>query len=96
MEGQRPTGAGGGRGGPGRACDRRPALHRRAQLGPVAYGNIGARERLDFTVIGAAVNLASRIEAVAKGLGEPLVATAAVAAGGRARGAASAGTSCVG
>ena len=48
-------------------------------IGPVAYGNIGARERLDFTVIGAAVNLASRVEAVAKRLGEPLVATAAVA-----------------
>jgi adenylate cyclase len=57
-------------------------------VGPVAYGNVGARERLDFTVIGAAVNVASRVEAVAKALGEPTVVTAAVGrapAGGRAR-----------
>lgn len=47
--------------------------------GAVAYGNIGARERLDFTVIGAAVNAASRIEALAKRLGESTVATRAVA-----------------
>jgi len=37
------------------------ALH----YGTVIYGNIGAAERLDFTVIGPAVNLVSRIEAVA-------------------------------
>jgi adenylate cyclase len=40
------------------------ALH----IGTVIYGNIGAADRLDFTVIGPAVNLVSRIEAVAKKL----------------------------
>jgi adenylate cyclase len=37
------------------------ALH----VGTVTYGNIGATDRLDFTVIGPAVNLVSRIEGVA-------------------------------
>jgi adenylate cyclase len=45
------------------------ALH----YGAVIYGNIGAADRLDFTVIGPAVNLVSRIEAVAKALDIPLV-----------------------
>jgi len=40
------------------------ALH----LGEVLYGNIGASERLDFTVIGPAVNEASRIQALCKSL----------------------------
>jgi adenylate cyclase len=40
------------------------ALH----YGTVIYGNIGAADRLDFTVIGPAVNLLSRIETVAKSL----------------------------
>lgn len=38
-------------------------------LGTVSYGNIGGRERLDFTVIGRAVNLASRIESTCKDAG---------------------------
>jgi len=45
------------------------ALH----AGTVIYGNIGAADRLDFTVIGPAVNLVSRVEAVAKALDLPIV-----------------------
>jgi adenylate cyclase len=45
------------------------ALH----YGSAIYGNIGAADRLDFTVIGPYVNLVSRIEAVAKSLDLPLV-----------------------
>ena len=45
------------------------ALH----VGTAIYGNIGAADRLDFTVIGPAVNLVSRIENVAKALNLPIV-----------------------
>jgi adenylate cyclase len=45
------------------------ALH----IGTAIYGNIGAADRLDFTVIGPAVNLVSRIEAVAKTLNLPII-----------------------
>jgi adenylate cyclase len=37
-----------------------------SHVGTVHYGNIGAADRLDFTVIGPAVNLVSRIENAAK------------------------------
>ena len=42
-------------------------------LGEVMYGNIGAPGRLDFTVIGEAVNLAARIEAVCPQIEEPIL-----------------------
>jgi adenylate cyclase len=40
------------------------ALH----LGDVTYGNVGAKERLDFTVISPSVNEASRLESLCKPL----------------------------
>jgi adenylate cyclase len=48
------------------------ALH----VGEVMYGNIGGGNRLDFTCIGPAVNLAARLEKVASKLGETIVASA--------------------
>ncbi len=51
------------------------ALH----LGEVAYGNIGGASRLDFTCIGPAVNLASRIEGLTGKLGRPMLMSRAFA-----------------
>ena len=48
------------------------ALH----VGDVMYGNIGAADRLDFTVIGPAVNLVARIEGLNRDLAVPLVYSA--------------------
>lgn len=48
-------------------------------FGEVHYGNIGAPGRLDFTVIGATVNLASRLEGMCRPLGFPVVVSEAVA-----------------
>ena len=40
------------------------------------YGNIGAPGRLDFTVIGTAVNLVTRLERMCEQLGQRLLASA--------------------
>jgi adenylate cyclase len=45
------------------------ALH----VGDVMYGNIGSDTRLDFTVIGPAVNLTARIESMCRELGQQLL-----------------------
>ena len=44
-------------------------------IGEVFYGNIGARDRLDFTVIGPAVNLAARVQGQCTALATPLLMT---------------------
>jgi adenylate cyclase len=48
------------------------ALH----IGSVMYGNVGAADRLDFTVTGPAVNLVSRIENLCRDLGYALLTSA--------------------
>jgi adenylate cyclase len=46
--------------------------------GEVAYGNIGARLRLDFTTIGSAINVTSRLAGLAKQLDVPVVVSSIV------------------
>jgi adenylate cyclase len=48
-------------------------------LGEVIYGNVGASDRLDFTAIGPAVNLVSRLESLTKRLERPLLLSEAFA-----------------
>jgi len=67
-----------------RTLDFGVALH----LGEVLYGNIGSSERLDFTVVGSAVNEASRIEGLCRPLQRKVLISnmfsdAAVARAGR-------------
>ena len=48
-------------------------------VGDVMYGNIGSRTRLDFTVIGPAVNMACRLEALTKQLDRKVLLSRAFA-----------------
>ena len=50
-------------------------------IGHVLYGNIGTNDRLDFTVMGPAVNLTSRLESMCTRLGTQLTISAVVAQG---------------
>jgi len=45
-------------------------------VGRVIYGNIGASSRLDFTVIGRAVNLVSRLQRICRRFGKAMVFSA--------------------
>ncbi|MEP6146631.1 MAG: adenylate/guanylate cyclase domain-containing protein, partial [Nisaea sp.] len=51
------------------------ALH----LGEVMFGNVGSRDRLDFTVIGPAVNEASRMESLCRSLGTDIILSETIA-----------------
>jgi adenylate cyclase len=52
------------------------ALH----LGEMLWGNIGAADRLDFTAIGSAVNLVSRLEGLCRPLDKAVLVSGALAA----------------
>ena len=49
-------------------------------LGEILWGNIGAADRLDFTAIGPAVNLVSRLEGLCRPLDKAVLVSGAVAA----------------
>lgn len=48
-------------------------------LGAVQYGNVGSAERIDFTVLGQAVNIAARVESLCGELQQPVLYSATFA-----------------
>jgi len=64
-----------------REAEGRPAIRCGIALhvGDVSYGNIGTADRLDFTVIGPAVNLAARLTTLCGEIGETAVLSEAMA-----------------
>jgi len=55
------------------------ALYLGLHVGDVFFGNVGSRDRLDFTVIGPAVNEVSRIAAMCRSLDQPILISSAFA-----------------
>ena len=55
-------------------------------VGEAFYGNVGSTDRLDFTVIGPAVNEVSRIAAMCRSVDQPILVSAAFAEVGNNRG----------
>src|SRR4029434_7113642 len=55
------------------------AVHTAVRRGEVLYGNVGAVDRLDFTVIGPAVNEVARIETLCEPLGRKVLISAELA-----------------
>ena len=62
-----------------RTADRLPVtdFYLGLHIGEVFYGNIGSTARLDFTVVGPAVNETSRIAALCRSLDQPVLASSA-------------------
>ncbi len=64
-----------------RAAESLPITHMYLGLhiGEVFFGNIGSKDRLDFTVVGPAVNETSRIAAMCRSVDQPVLVSAAFA-----------------
>jgi adenylate cyclase len=65
-----------------RSASRLPTteLYLGLHVGEVFYGNIGSDERLDFTIVGPAVNEVSRIASMCRSVDQPVLVSSAFAA----------------